>query len=948
MKNFTLKRAFFLALMSVSALGFGQTTLSPGDVAITGFNSDYPDQFSFVLLTDVVATTEVNFTDNGLQTIDYNSTDEGIITWTTDADLSCGTEIIIHEKGSNVYTANIGTANESGLGFNLLDNGDQILVFQGDISSASYIYALNFDGSGWVDGDNAYTTLLPAVLTDGVNALDLGETDNGEYNCSVTNDAGALLSSVSDSSNWNLSNSRVTLGGCQYFCNSDSFAWVNLETPGTGTMTLGNSGLPYYIYGRAYEAGVTPGAGAGAGITAWIGISNIDATTNSDFSTSDWTWVQAEYNVDAGNIDEYWLDIAPHIPASGTYYYVSRFQRNDGPYFYGGYNLGGGGFWDGASNVSGVLSVTNTCTSTVTWNGSWIPASGPDITTAVIIDSNYDSSILTSFNACSLTINVGATLIIGDSDFVEVTNDISIEGILLVRANGSLVQINNAASVTGAGNAEILKLTAPLNNWYEYTYWSSPVTGETIGSALSDSDIDRRFLFNASNYRDSTAETNNNNGAVSGQDDIDDDNDAWQNVSGITIMTPGVGYAATHNSIGFFGSGTSFSYSFNGMPNNGVISVPVLRNDTELFDINWNFMGNPYPSAIDVDLFFEENLYNGLTNPNGRLEGSIYLWSQNTPPQGTNNGNGSVNFSSSDYAVINGVGQIAGGDGITPDRFIPSGQGFFTAYTDTAIPLSGNVEFNNSMRVTGSNTQFFRVNMSQNQANKITINLTSNNGVFNQILIGYVDGATDKFDGMFYDAPRSLSTGSAATVYSIIENHSRKFAIQGKNPNSLSENALIKLGLTNTIDVEGTQFTLSINQLEGEFMNSNTVYLRDNLLNIDHELSASDYSFTSETGEFNERFEIFFASTLDIEDLTNGQNQLVIKDNINSLEFSTSSPNISSLQIYDILGRMLFDVDNHQKDNVINISTRNLSNSVLVVKATLEGNKVITKKLMKR
>jgi len=86
MKNFTLKRAFFLALMSVSALGFGQTTLSPGDVAITGFNSDYPDQFSFVLLTDVVATTEVNFTDNGLQTIDYNSTDEGIITWTTDAD----------------------------------------------------------------------------------------------------------------------------------------------------------------------------------------------------------------------------------------------------------------------------------------------------------------------------------------------------------------------------------------------------------------------------------------------------------------------------------------------------------------------------------------------------------------------------------------------------------------------------------------------------------------------------------------------------------------------------------------------------------------------------------------------------------------------------------------------------------------------------------------------
>jgi len=39
--------------------GFAQTSLSSGDIAITGFNSSNPDQFTFVRLTDVAATTQI-------------------------------------------------------------------------------------------------------------------------------------------------------------------------------------------------------------------------------------------------------------------------------------------------------------------------------------------------------------------------------------------------------------------------------------------------------------------------------------------------------------------------------------------------------------------------------------------------------------------------------------------------------------------------------------------------------------------------------------------------------------------------------------------------------------------------------------------------------------------------------------------------------------------------
>ena len=58
-----------------------------------------------------------------------------------------------------------------------------------------------------------------------------------------------------------------------------------------------------------------------------------------------------------------------------------------------------------------------------------------------------------------------------------------------------------------------------------------------------------------------------------------------------------------------------------------------------------------------------------------------------------NNGNQNVNFAQSDYAIINTMAETAGGDGETPNRFIPSGQGFFISYANGApgTLLPGNI-----------------------------------------------------------------------------------------------------------------------------------------------------------------------------------------------------------------------------------------------------------------
>lgn len=145
--------------------------------------------------------------------------------------------------------------------------------------------------------------------------------------------------------------------------------YVNLQWPPTPTIAVGEA---LNVYAQVYETGVTPGNGTqGAGITCWIGYSTSNTNPNN------WTnWIPATFNSAGGgdNNDEYMANLGAEISAPGTYYFASRFQLGAAPYVYGGYSGTGGGFWDGTSNVSGVL--TATAAPQLDWvNVQW-PASG--------------------------------------------------------------------------------------------------------------------------------------------------------------------------------------------------------------------------------------------------------------------------------------------------------------------------------------------------------------------------------------------------------------------------------------------------------------------------------------------------------------------------------------------------------------------------------------------
>lgn len=139
---------------------------------------------------------------------------------------------------------------------------------------------------------------------------------------------------------------------------TDAVDWGNLQRPPNGTIFPQNT---YVSYGQAWEPGVTDLTGQGAGLNAWVGWSN----SNTDPAT--WptgNWISAPFNVDAGNNnnDEFSGTFPANTFTPGTYYYAYRYQLNGGPFRYGAYSAGGGGFWDGTTYVNGVLTV-NSCPS---------------------------------------------------------------------------------------------------------------------------------------------------------------------------------------------------------------------------------------------------------------------------------------------------------------------------------------------------------------------------------------------------------------------------------------------------------------------------------------------------------------------------------------------------------------------------------------------------------
>ena len=162
------------------------TTLSAGDIAIIGYNSDDPDTFSFVALKPIGAGTVIRFTDQSWNGTAFAvSGVDSTITFTAAADIAAGTVI------ASISPQFSGS-------FNLDTAGDTIFAYQGAVNSpTTFLYAIEF-----ADGNTTFNGSLAGTgLTVGTTAVGIAQ-DNAYFGGPTTGIEATLLPKISSAAEW--------------------------------------------------------------------------------------------------------------------------------------------------------------------------------------------------------------------------------------------------------------------------------------------------------------------------------------------------------------------------------------------------------------------------------------------------------------------------------------------------------------------------------------------------------------------------------------------------------------------------------------------------------------------------------------------------------------------------------------------------------------------------
>lgn len=451
------------------------------------------------------------------------------------------------------------------------------------------------------------------------------------------------------------------------------------------------------------------------------------------------------------------------------------------------------------------------------------------------------------------------------------------------------INVASTANFTVQNNSNLVQINNTINTGnitllknsanllrLDYTAWSSPVANQNLLSFSPLTLANRFYTYNPGATTTPTAYSA-----------IDPSINSFTTGKGYLIRCPNNWSSSTASP--YFGQ-------FTGVPNNGEYFNPI--------QLGYNLVGNPYAASIEASHFIATN----------RTVENLYFWTHTTQAIG---GIYTVNNFAS-YTTLGGVASAAGGT--IPDGSIKPGQGFYlyTSENETAW-------FHNALRYNTVNNQFFRQN---NSKDVFRLNLSSGEKNYNQILIGYTSKATNDFDlgidGKIFEYDDSM-------LYSLL--NKGKYVIQGKG--DFSENDIVPLGVK--IKSRGF-YTIFFENKEGVF-SSQKIYLKDNLTGNISDLSEP-YSFMSEEGIFDDRFEIIYKKEKNI---TVSTNDIFTLSNENSITVISTQKEIAEIIVYDILGKEIKKQNGKTTDFEIPL---NKNNQVLLLDITLKDgskhhNKVI-------
>ena len=520
---------------------------------------------------------------------------------------------------------------------------------------------------------------------------------------------------------------------------------------------------------------------------------------------------------------------------------------------------------------------------TYTYNNTWSPIDPNGIAGTndnIVIDAG--NAIISSNTTCNtIIVNPGSALTV-DTGVTLTSNTTTLNS-----TSQSYSSLIVDGTITGTVNYN--RYTAQLGT---NDLISAPVGGQTFGSFESVNSN----LAASGNIR-AFAPYNTTIGSY-------ENYDTTSNAS--TIINAGVGYrAATTDGSTLMFTGT--------VRTNDILDIPI--SDASAGSA-WNLIGNPYPSYIDFDTFF--NLNASELDSDSAFQ-CIYGY----------DGDASNGWTAWNLATI--------ADGTITELIAP-GQAFFVK----SKVGGGSIDFTTAMRRTGYSDDFIsgRQPIVNVALCKLNLSSASNNS---STQIYFIEGTTRGLD-VGYDAGSYSGNVAEFSIFSnlVEDNTGLDMAIQTLPYNDFNS-IVVPLGINAEVGVE---LTIGIDNMSSLPSNIN-VYLEDNESNTLTLLNDSDYTFSSSVAlNGTGRFFIRYSSvTLSIEN--NDWNNLQI--------YNTSSPKeiivrgqlkgVTKANLYDIRGRLIFS-QKLEQSNISNIIDVSMIRTGIYIIKVFNDNQIKTQKLI--
>lgn len=474
------------------------------------------------------------------------------------------------------------------------------------------------------------------------------------------------------------------------------------------------------------------------------------------------------------------------------------------------------------------------------------------------VDEDWDTEGNWNPGIPSSTTNV--TIPVGLTNYPTLTsaaecNDLTIQS--TVAGDGSLIESGN---LTANGTVTVERYISN-GQWHGI---SSPVAGATVQSLYSNT---------ANVYLKSHAESTND------YTNIVDLDDPLGNMQGFMMWYAGVA--------------TGETFGITGTLRNGIVgstdNMTRTNVDAEPDYYGWNFVGNPYSSAINWDAA------DGWDKTG--LDATIYLYD-----------NGS-------WDSWNGT---LGTGGMTSGH-IAMGQGFFVNVTDvTTYPSTGTLTMTNEVQVHNP-VGFLKSSSEISELVRIEV---SNGEYVDDAVIYFEEEATSGFDAQF-DAHKLFSFNQDRPhIYSTANNF---MAI-------------------NALPVENTEVPFNVSGVEGEVMTISAleiigfgdVFMLDNYTGIQTNLTQESYEFMYDE-DIEDRFLLFF-TTVSVSDIENDFTTIFsYEDKVSVIISSEISPEII---IYNLFGQKVSQITGHKGINEIPVH-----NSGYYLVNVIDNNQMTTKKV---